>query len=61
MAQMQVQRQRQTVRRMDAVAREQEQAEHAETLTRARRTAKHARRTVALAQTLINEINEVIR
>jgi hypothetical protein len=48
------------VKRMDAVLREQEQREHEELLSKARRASAKARRTSAMAESLLSEIKEVL-
>ncbi len=55
MMQQQIQAQR-PVKRMDEAARQYETEQHEETLSRARRASKHARRVSAHAQSLLNTI-----
>lgn len=59
MAQQQVQKEK-TVKRIDEAAREQEDREHEELLSKARRTSKKASRTITLAVALIEEIERII-
>lgn len=49
-----------TVKRMDVVAREQEQRAHEEMLSKARRASVKAQRTSAMAESLLSEIKEVL-
>lgn len=49
-----------TVKRMDVVAREQEQRAHEEMLSKARRASAKARRTSELAEALLSEIKDVL-
>ncbi len=44
------------LKRMDETARQYEADQHAETLQRARRASKHARRVSAHAQSLLNTL-----
>lgn len=48
------------VRRMDDVAREQEQRDHEEMLSKARRASRKAHHATALAMDLVEQINEVL-
>lgn len=58
--QQQLQKSKQAVKRMSDVVREQEAAEHAEMLSKARRASKHAQRTSTRALALLNEIEGLI-
>ena len=49
-----------TVKRMDVMAREQEQRDHQEMLSRARRASNKAKRTSAMAEALLSEIKDVL-
>ena len=48
------------VKRMDVVRREQEQRDHEEMLSRARRASNKAKRTSAMAEALLSEIKDVL-
>lgn len=58
--QQRVQVQKTAVKRIDVAVREQEAAEHAEVLSKARRASKHAHRATALAMQLVDEIERMI-
>jgi hypothetical protein len=59
MAQL-VYKQRTAVKRMDEVAREQEQRDHEELMSRARRASRKAHHATVLAMELVDEINKVV-
>lgn len=48
------------LKRMDECAREQEQRDHQEMLSRARRASNKAKRTSAMAEALLSEIKDVL-
>jgi hypothetical protein len=50
----------QPVKHMSVAAREQEQREHNELLSKARRASAKAKRTSDMAETLLSEIKEVL-
>jgi hypothetical protein len=60
MTQQRVYKQRTAVKRMDVVAREQEQREHEEMLSKARRASRKAHHTAQHAMALLDEINKVL-
>lgn len=55
-----VQQQRQTVKRIDECAREQEAREHDEMISRARRASRKARKSAEHAHNLIMEIERLV-
>ena len=48
------------VKRMDVAAREQEQRDYEELLSKARRASAKAKRVSVMAETLLSEIKEVL-
>jgi hypothetical protein len=60
MAQQRVYKQRTAVKRMDVVARELEQYEHEEMLSKARRASRKAYHATSLAMSLVEQINKVV-
>lgn len=60
MAQQRLYKEKHAVRRMDDVAREQEQRDHEEMLSKARRAGRKAHHATALAMSLVDEINKVV-
>ena len=48
------------LKRMDECVREQEQRDHQEMLSRARRASNKAKRTSAMAEALLSEIKDVL-